>query len=71
MTTRKPRKIKAENELDQTKLPVTVEAHIAALWSDNVVASQLTRTVARALLKQNVSDEKIIEQIRSAGRVVD
>jgi hypothetical protein len=55
----------------ETKLASEIEADIALLWADNVVAAQLTRTVARALVHNNVNIEQVREQIRSSGRVVD
>lgn len=56
---------------DQTKLPSEIEADIALYWSDNAAAAQMTRTVARAMLKQDVDAEKVREIIRNSGRVVE
>ena len=56
---------------DETKLPVEVEASIALNWSDNPAAAQMTRTVARAMLGQNVSVDKVREIIQNSGRLVD
>lgn len=58
-------------EKDETKLPAEVEASIAYQWSDNAVAAQMTRTVARAMLRQNITADVVQEHIRNAGRVVD
>ncbi len=60
-----------ETKPDETKLPEGVEADIALLWADNIVAAQMTRTIARSLLKQGAKVEDIREHIRSSGRVVD
>ena len=56
---------------DETKIPADVEAEIAVRWSDNMAAAQLTRTVARALVKQGFSTEQVREKIANSGRVVD
>ena len=60
-----------EEKKDETKLPAEVEASIALNWSDNPAAAQMTRTVARAMLGQNVPAEKVREYIQNSGRVVD
>ena len=51
-------------------LPVEVEAEIASLWSDNIVAAHLTRTVARAMVNQGKDHAAIQDAIRHAGRLV-
>lgn len=68
---KKTKKVERDEALDSTKLPSGIEADIASVWADNFVAAQMTRTVARALLRQNRTEDEIREHIRSAGRVVD
>lgn len=60
-----------EEKVDETKLPAEVEASIAYRWSDNAVAAQMTRTVARAMLRQNFTADQVQAHIHSAGRVVE
>jgi len=56
---------------DATKIPGDVEAEIAVTWADNMAAAQLTRTVARALVRQGYTTEQVREKIANSGRVVD
>ena len=53
------------------QIPGEVEAEITFTWSDRPVEAQLTRTYARALVRQGVSSEEVRDRIRGAGRIVD
>lgn len=60
-----------QEQPDALSIPVVVEAEIATLWGDNVVAAQLTRQVARAMAHQGKDEQAIRAAIRNSGRVVD
>ncbi|OQW37053.1 MAG: hypothetical protein A4C66_03200 [Nitrospira sp. HN-bin3] len=63
--------VEPEKVVDDTKLDPEIEAEIAVTWADNMVAAQLTRTVARAMVRQGKTVDMVREMIQNSGRVVD